>query len=616
MRIGVAQISTRAGDFAQTARQMVECSERAARQGVDLLVFPMTALCGASSVGPVDREGFLLDLAGCVLGLAEDLACPCLVPVLTDMGGTSVPDALLIRDSQIVPVGLAARIEAMAAAAQSEPVDERSGTLPELELAGARLGVAFTYDDLDVYVDYEYDVDVIVFLSGYGFAVDDPSSALGTSLTEGRFMADAEATGAWIVGVGSLGCYDAQVFCGSSFVLAPWGELAAQAPSLEEALLVCDVDPSAEGPLEAPLTPEVYDAPLMTWSALAAGLAGTVRQLGAGGACVVVDDTLASMVVATLATDALGPTNVGVVLTGEGGPAAELVRALRIPAANVEALELPGGARGGSGEKDRALAADFAQARLAALARRTSRVPLGTLDKTGLALEERTFADAARLHPLADLYRSDVVSLAQLRNTISPVMPAAALASYEVPDVEGLAEALGSDETRLEFVDLVLSSHLEWELPVSDVAAERGHAELVEAILARLREVDSRRAGEVRAITLSSRTLAEARGPVGLAWHDVARPEEERLAGRLSALADQVGDEGDDGPEGEGREAGGERESHEREVRDLLGYLRDFSAGGGFSPMEGSDEGSGRHGSPGQGEGPQGPFWDGPFSEN
>ncbi|HBO61418.1 MAG TPA: hypothetical protein DD645_01800, partial [Olsenella sp.] len=260
--------------------------------------------------------------------------------------------------------------------------------------------------------------------------------------------------------------------------------------------------------------------------------------------------------------------------------------------------------------------ADLAQARLAALARRTSRVPLGTLDKTGLALEERTFADAARLHPLADLYRSDVVSLAHLRNTISPVMPAAALASYEVPDVEGLAEALGSDETRLEFVDLVLSSHLEWELPVSDVAAERGHAELVEAILARLREVDSRRAGEVRAITLSSRTLAEARGPVGLAWHDVARPEEERLAGRLSALADQVGDEGDDGPEGEGREAGGERESHEREVRDLLGYLRDFSAGGGFSPMGGSDEGSGRHGSPGQGEGPQGPFWDGPFSEN
>ena len=613
MRVGVAQISTRAGDFAQTARQMVECSERAARQGVDLLVFPAATLCGVTPVPRADREGFLLDLAGCVMELAEELACPCLVPVLTESDGAVLPDALLIDHGEIRPVGLAARLESLAAGG----AQGGSATgLPELEFAGARLGVAFTYEDLDTYDEYDYDVDVIVYVSGYGFAVDDPSSALGSSLTEGRFPADAEATGAWIVGVGSLGCYDGQVFAGSSFVLAPWGELAAQAPAFEEALLVCDVDPSAEGPLEAPLTPEVYDAPLMTWSALAAGLAGTVRQLGAGGACVVVDDTLASMVVATLATDALGPTNVGVVLAGEGGPAAELVRALRIPATNVEALELPGGGRGGSGEKDRALAADLAQARLAALARRTSRVPLGTLDKTGLALEERTFADAARLHPLADLYRSDVVSLAHLRNTISPVMPAAALASYEVPDVEGLAEALGSDETRLEFVDLVLSSHLEWELPVSDVAAERGHAELVEAILARLREVDSRRAGEVRAITLSSRTLAEARGPVGIAWHDVARPEEERLAGRLSALADQVGDEGDDGPEGEGREAGGERESHEREVRDLLGYLRDFSAGGGFSPMGGSDEGSGRHGSPGQGEGPQGPFWDGPFSEN
>ena len=119
---------------------------------------------------------------------------------------------------------------------------------PLFPFRGARLGVAFTYDDLDVYDDYAYDVDVIVFLSPYGFAVDDPSSALGSSLAEGRFPADARATGAWVVGVGSLGCYDTQLCCGSSFVLAPWGELAASAPSLEEALLVCDVDPSAEGP--------------------------------------------------------------------------------------------------------------------------------------------------------------------------------------------------------------------------------------------------------------------------------------------------------------------------------------------------------------------------------
>ena len=114
------------------------------------------------------------------------------------------------------------------------------------------------------------------------------------------FLADAEATGAWIVGAGAVGSYDSQVFCGSSFVLAPWGELAAQAPSLEESLLVCDVDPSAEGPLAEPLTPEVYDGTLLAWGALARGLSDACERVGLDGACVLVDGGLGSAVVAAL----------------------------------------------------------------------------------------------------------------------------------------------------------------------------------------------------------------------------------------------------------------------------------------------------------------------------
>ena len=483
MRIAVAQMGSVAGEFDETARRMVERSRLAAQRDVDLLIFPMTTLCGSRSVPTMDREGFLLDLAGCILSLAESLACPCVVPVLTDMGGSPVPDALLIADGEITPLGLAARLEAIAAASASGAADPAQGggegALPEFEFGGARLGVAFTYEDLDTYVEYEYNVDVILFLSGYGFAVDDPSSALGASLTEGRFLGDAEATGAWIVCVGSLGCYDTQVFCGSSFVLAPWGELAAQAPSLEEGLIVCDVDPSAEGPLADPLTPEVFDSPLMTWGALTMGVSDAVRRQGASGACSIVTGELLPAVVLTLATDALGPTNVRVIVD-EGDPdAMALVRALRIPQENVEPL---GPAPEGASIPEGLLA----EASLASLAQRTGCLPLGSSDKTARALEEPPSLSAARLHPLGDLYRSDVVALAHLRNTISPVIPAATLARFAVPAVEGLDDALSSDESRLEFVDLVLSSYVEWELPVSDIASQRGHAELVEAIVSRL----------------------------------------------------------------------------------------------------------------------------------
>ena len=84
MRIAIAQIATRAGDFDGTARRMAEVSRRAADAGADLLVFPVAALCGVTPVQRTDREGFLIDLMECLLGLIDELACPCLLPVLLD----------------------------------------------------------------------------------------------------------------------------------------------------------------------------------------------------------------------------------------------------------------------------------------------------------------------------------------------------------------------------------------------------------------------------------------------------------------------------------------------------------------------------------------------------
>lgn len=605
MRIAIAQMSTRAGDFGATAERMVELSRRCAGQGVDLLVFPAPALCGVTPVAYADREGFLLDLAECLLGLVEELACPCLVPVLADLDGTPLPEAMLISDGSIVPLRLAAYLEAVAGGEGS--VDMSARPLPEVEFAGARLGVAFTYDDLDDYDEYEYDVDVVVYLSSYGFAIDDASSALGSALTEGRFPADAEATGAWVVGVGAVGSYDSQVFCGSSFVLAPWGELAAQAPSLEEALLVCDVDPSAEGPLAEPLTPEVYDATLMAWGAAARGLADACALAGDGGACAVVDGSLGSMVTLALATDALGPTNVRALVLPTGNVALDaaserLVAALRLPEGNVSRLD--------AATSDPALARDLAEAHLAALARETGAAALGSDDKTGRALGCEVRASAAQVSPLADLYRSDVVALAHLRNTISPAIPAEAFSALGAPPVPGL-ERLSSDEVRLEFIDLVLSSHIEWELPLTDVAAERGRPESVAAIIGLAREASARRPVTAPSIALTSKTLVEARAPRGLAWSDRVRAEEERIrveeavealsqAGSLAARDDERAT-----PEPTERD-------HDKEIHDLLGYLRDFSQGGGFSGPR-DDEGGGRHG--GQDAGPR-PLWEGPFSEN
>lgn len=617
MKLAIAQMKTRAGDFAATADRMVEYSRRAAELGCDLLVFPANVLSGAAAIPYVDREGFLLDLAETLSGLTERLACPSFVPVMADVDGTSVPEAMLISEGDVRPLRLGAYLEGVASSRGRVAKAGPSSALPEVELAGARLGIACSYDDLDDYDEYDFDVNAIIYLAGCGFSMDDASSALGPALADSRFMADARATGAWIVGVGSLGCYDAETFTGSSFVLAPWGEIAAQAPALEEALLLCDIDPASEGPLARPLVPEVFDRVTAAWGALGFGLAETCAQLGAADVALLLDGGLVSSTLAALATDALGPMRVHALVAPSLGPVAasaahELAHNLRM-----DVRELPPAL---AGEKDALLASDLAQAHLAALAREVGGITLSARDKTGMALEPAAGCDAGALAPLGDVYRSDVLALAHMRNTVSPVIPAAARVAYGVPEVVDLAECGHSAETRLEFADYVLASYVEWERPVSDIVEARGHAEAVGAIVDAVRAGSWERRREPPALMMSSKLLDEVRSPLGLAWSDRVRAHDERLEATLAAFDAAGADAPTDGEGSGAASKAGEKpvaEAMEHEARELLGLLRDVSFGGGLSlgDLETSEADAGGRRGPESGRSDLN-LWNGPFSEN
>jgi NAD+ synthase (glutamine-hydrolysing) len=401
--------------------------------------------------------------------------------------------------------------------------------LAVFELDGVRFGLALSFDDLDDFDTYDFDLDVLLYLDSCGFVLDDPSSGMGMAITESRFIDDAEATGAWIVGVGSLGTYGEQVCIGGSFVLTSWGELAAQAASFDEDFLVADVNPDYGGPLDHPLAPEVFDRPLVGWNALVQGLSETIDQMGFTQAAVLVDGTLGSSAVATLVTDALGPTNVHALLvTGANdrldASARKLVENLRLPV-----RELPMAAL----SPDRALAADLAKAHLAALAREEGAMPLSNLDKTAMALEIMPGMLApAGLAPLGDVYRSTVLDLVHTRNTISPVISRDSCRAFEVPAIPGVEECGPTPEQRLGFVDYVLASHIEWARALSDIADIEGHPQVVSAILDRLATCQPGRMSCCLVIVMSTCTLDDAPWPLGMAWRDRPRTKEER-AGKL-----------------------------------------------------------------------------------
>lgn len=733
MKIAIAQVDTQAGDFAGVAERIVAYSQQASAQGIDLLVFGSCALTGPEPVPFVEQQGLLMDLSETMVELAGRVACPTLVPVVTTVNEDALPEALLLSGSDALPLRFATYVRGVAEGADANGAGGDAGVeawdIPTFELGDCRFAVAFDYDDLDDLCDYDYGEDVIVYLPCFGYAADDPSSVLGAALTEGRYLDDALATRSWIVAAGAVGCYDRQVFTGGSFVLAPWGELAASAPSFEEAWVTAEVGPGIEQPLSAPLEPEVYSRPFFCWEALATGLRGFAHKLGYQDVALALNGTLGSTALATLASDALGPTHVHVLmapplagsLAGEKGAAAgrhtadstcpspwhqavsaaartgacrQLAENLHVNAYERDARlvgALAVAVDDARSSEARALAAqldaDVAQAELRGLARQTGSLLLGAQDKTWLALEAGTGAGSvggaggisgaggvgglvgADLLPFGDLYRTDLLELARTRNTISPVIPDLGLAACdEVPlrianEDSARAFAELDAEARLSAVDMVLALHIEWDRTVSEIVASQGDEGLVAAVLAQMDACELGRAGAGTALQVSSRMLWEVRRPLGLAWHDRARSEDELptqadmetafrqygagdddgTADGLDALDGAVGRSstarrgaagydttggrgttgGHDTTGGHGgfhgtahiSTRGGHATSEEeanRELSELLGYLRDLSGEMGNSP-DGSDGGMGQDG---MGFGGFTSFGGSPFSEN
>jgi NAD+ synthase (glutamine-hydrolysing) len=115
-------------------------------------------------------------------------------------------------------------------------------------------------------------------------------------------------------------------------------------------------------------------------------------------------------------------------------------------------------------------------------------VPISAEDKTYLALEATsTKCRVAEILPFGDVYRSDLIELGHMRNTISPIIPADAFNGFKVPAVAGLDAIEPTQVLRLKRIDVTLATYVEWERTLSAVAARQGEPELCEEILRRFR---------------------------------------------------------------------------------------------------------------------------------
>lgn len=598
MNIAIAQMQTISGAFEHTGARMLEFATRAQAAGARLAVFPAFALSGGCPVDEADQEGFISDITECLQTFVEQAPLDCIIPVVGELDGMQMNEVVLVRDRVVHALRLEGEFDVLKQELFGEEAESEPQSFASFEFEGLRFAVAFTSEDLDTIGNLGHAFDVVLFFSTYGFSHDNPTTQLATALTESRYQGDAERMGAWLVAVGSLGVFETQVFSGGSFVLAPWGELAAEAPSFEEALVTCEIDPYSEGPLAQPITPDVPDRLLTLMNALIFGLSGFCRSEGVRDVAIVMDGSLVSSLVATLACDALGPTHVHACVGGAKTP--ELAAASRELAAHlrIDTTFAPEGA-----------SLDHVELMRAELVRSSGALALLNLDKTGFCLENRAGElTVSGLAPLGDVYRSDVVALARLRNTISPVIGPEIMRAWKVPAIEGMNKRYITAASQLEFIDYVLSGRIEWARTYTQLIEEDRGGELAERVLECLRIRRMARLSAPRVLVVSSQSLMESPQSYGLCWHDRVRDrggqDWHQLGSQLQSLFAAQGK-----PDTSGIQ---------KEIKDTMAFLRDLALSGdlfgGFAPEEGATDDrfrGPRHGNPGT-------SWSfgSPFSEN
>jgi NAD+ synthase (glutamine-hydrolysing) len=363
LRLALAQVDPTVGDLAGNAALVRRWTRQAAEDGAHLIAFPEMMLTGYPVEDLVFWESFVAASQATLERLAADLLgdglgdLPVIVGYLdadgpAKLGADASPgrgprDALaLLHGGRIVATYFKHHLPNYGV------FDEDRYFVPGNTLTVARIGgvdVALTVCE-DIWqaggpftVAGRAGVGLVVNINGSPYELDKDDVRLPLVR---RRAAEANATVAY---VNMIGGQDELVFDGDSMVVAPDGELLARAPQFTERLLVVDLDlPAGSGgqtnagrsdpasfigagdlremnvarvhvsdepPARDPLRRTGEIAARMSpeeevWSGLVLGLRDYVRKNGFQSVVLGLSGGIDSTVVATIAVDALGPSNV------------------------------------------------------------------------------------------------------------------------------------------------------------------------------------------------------------------------------------------------------------------------------------------------------------------
>jgi NAD+ synthetase len=323
MKVALAQINPTVGDFEGNAAKIRDAAAEARRRGADLAIFSELCLCGYPPFDLVERPAFVHRNQEELDRLAADIPLPSIVGLVGH--AQDEVGKLVANCAALVGYGRVLFLQRKMLLPTYDVFDESryfqpAHTQHAVEFCGVRLGITVCEDvwnDKQFWARPLYDRDPVAELVSKGAELiinisSSPYHLHKRALRAMMLHSLAARHGRAIVYVNQVGGNDSLVFDGASCVISGSGEVAAQATAFAEDLVLFDTE-TQRGDVH-PQPEEEIEA---MHQALVLGARDYVRKCGFRRVIVGLSGGVDSAVVATLATEAVGPQNVlGVSMPG------------------------------------------------------------------------------------------------------------------------------------------------------------------------------------------------------------------------------------------------------------------------------------------------------------
>lgn len=300
MQIALPQLNYKAGDIQGNSEKIISAIRQAQKAKAELIVFPELAICGAVPQDLLEREDFISESRLAIEKIAvhcTQIAAIIGGPNLDSENGIMYNSAYFIQNGEVVDGVHKNILSDYDIFSESRYFIAGEDNTP---IRYKNQNIRIIFDEYEAEF-IEKDDSFVILLGRIPFSLDSLTTQKQTvSVLARKYNKN-------IIALNHCGSYTSVLFDGNSFVCNYKGKIVCQLHEFKEDFQMIDTGKTGN---QSPLPPKQEDLIALMYKALVFGIKDYFHKHGFSKAILGLSGGIDSAVVAALATEALGPTNV------------------------------------------------------------------------------------------------------------------------------------------------------------------------------------------------------------------------------------------------------------------------------------------------------------------